>query len=137
MITIHLTILTFTILVILFADFNGLLWVLGKKETLSKTVFLWAHRLVSLGLFGMIVTGGIMAYGYGPEVLLRNFVFSTKMLFVLLLVINAFFIGRHMYISFDKKFSEATIREKRALIVSGIISTTSWISVFMLGKMLF
>lgn len=137
MLTIHLTILSLTILVIIFTDFNGLLWVLGKKEKLSQELFSWLHRAVSIGLAGMILTGGYMAYGYGTEVLLRNYVFSTKMLFVIILIINAYFIGNHMYLSFNKSFKELTLQEKRSLLISGALSTLCWVSVFLLGKMLF
>jgi len=59
------------------------------------------------------------------------------MLFVLILIINAFFIGRHMHLSFEKRFKELTTTEKQSLMFSGILSTVCWISVFILGKMLF
>ena len=137
MLTIHLTILSLTVLVILFTDFNGFLWAIGKKEKLSKKLFTNLHKLVSLGLFGMLLTGSIMAYGYGSEILLRNYVFSTKMLLVVLLVCNAFLIGKHMQLSFENKFSELTTKEKMSLLISGGASTIFWISIFILGKMLF
>jgi len=104
---------------------------------LSKKLFTLLHRIVSIGLVGMILSGGYMAYGYGTEVLLRNYVFSTKMLFVVVLVINAFFIGKHMHLAFDKEFKELTKKEKRSLISSGLVSTGSWVTIFVLGKILF
>lgn len=137
MLTAHLTILSFTVLIIIFTDFNGLLWLLGKKQRLSKKLFTILHRLVSIGLIGMILTGGYMAYGYGTEVLMRNYVFSAKMSFVLILIINAYLIGKHMHLFFEKPLRELSRKEKQSLTISGLVSTSSWIIIFILGKMLF
>lgn len=137
MLTIHLTILSLTILVIIFSDFNGLLWLLGRKQQLSKKLFTVLHWLVSIGLVGMILTGGYMAYGYGTEVLFKNYVFGTKMFFVAMLVINAYLIGKHMHLSFEKPFKELSRKEKQVLMISGLVSTSAWIIIFVLGKMLF
>lgn len=137
MLTTHLTILAITVVIIIFTDFNGLLWLLGKKKTLPKKLFTVLHWLVSFGLVGMILSGGYMAYEYGSEILLRNYVFSTKMFFVLLLVINAFLIGKHMHVAFERSFNDLTKKAKISLLVSGAVSTGCWIAAFILGKMLF
>lgn len=132
----HLTILALTALVIIFTDFNGLLWLLGKKKTLPKKLFMWLHRAVWVGLFGMIATGVAMSYTY-ISALSMNQLFQGKMFFVLLLLINAYLIGRHMELAFEKSFAELTKKEKTQLILSGLISTGSWVGAFIMAKLLF
>jgi len=136
MLTVHLTILGITALVIIFTDINGLLWLLGKKKTLPKKLFVWLHRFVWLGLFGMIATGIAMSYTY-ISALSLNKLFQGKMFFVLILIINAYLIGRHMELAFEKSFKELTKAEKTKLILSGLISTGSWIGAFVMAKLLF
>lgn len=136
MLTLHLTLLGLTALVILYTDSQGLLWLLGKKETLSAKVMTWLHWAVWAGLLGMILTGISLASSYGTY-LMTQYLFGLKMFFVLLLVINAFLIGRHMHLATEKRFSELSTAEKRALIISGAVSTISWIGAFVAAKLLF
>lgn len=136
MIYIHLTILALTILVILFTDGMGLLWILGKKKVLSKKLFMWLHKAVWLGLIGMIVSGAIMAFPY-KEFLITNPLFGGKIFFVGLLVVNAILIGKHMELAFTHSFKELKTKEKLALLISGAISTGAWIGAFTLAKILF
>ncbi len=136
MLTVHLTILSLTVLVIIFTDINGLLWVLGKKERLPRNLFTWLHRLVWMGLLGMIVTGVYMALPYLKPLAMQT-LFQGKMFFVLILLINAFLIGKHMSLAFENSFSELSKKEKIKLFLSGAISTGSWICAFTLAKILF
>ena len=136
MLTTHLTILSLTVLVIIFTDINGLLWVLGKKEHLSEKLFTWLHRLVWFGLLGMIGSGLYMAYPY-IGALSTETLFQGKMFFVLLLLINAVLIGKHMHITYSKSFKEITNKEKASLLISGFVSTGSWVGAFVLAKIFF
>ena len=89
---IHLIILLATVVVILFADHEGLSYVRQKKMVLSKKIVTVTHRLVWVGLVGMIASGALLVATEEAEVL-QETAFYIKMGFVLTLVINGFFIG--------------------------------------------
>jgi len=136
MIWVHLTILSITVLGIAFTDIYGLLWVLGKKETLDIKILRRMHLFVWAGLLGMIATGIYMilpsagAY-WGLEL------FKWKMLFVIILCINAWFIGKHMEIAGSTSWKNVSVKTKRTLVISGLASTGSWTAAFVLAKTLF
>jgi len=132
----HLGILLITFLVILYTDFNALLWLLGKKEKLSEPLFKKLHIAVSLGLAGMIITGIIQLLPL-REWLFTNQLFGLKMFFVGVLVINSFLVGRHMKLACNNSFNELSNIEKRTLAMSGLVSTASWIGAFVVAKILF
>ena len=126
LVQIHVGALFLLIPVILFADHEGFSWIRGKKETLNPKVMLILHRLVWAGLGVMIVTGAIMFWPL-KDYLLYTPAFYIKMFFVLVLVINSFFINRFMKVALERPYALLTPEEKKPLFISGAASTISWI----------
>lgn len=128
----HVPILLGTILVILYSDHQGWLYFSGQKKILTLQFTRWSHRLVWLGLLGMIMTGLSLVvpvwerYASDP-------VFYVKMWFVLVLVINAVAIGKLVSIAHTQPFTELTTEQKKTLIVSGFLSGASWLGAIIIG----
>ena len=136
MVVFHLTFLAFAALVILYADKQASAWFFGKKETLSHKTLKIAHYGVWIGLLGLITTGAYMAYpmiGY----LSHDPKFIAKMLFVGILVTNAFLIDSLMKVATERPFATLATRERVPLFLSGAISATAWVSAALLGFFLF
>lgn len=126
LVSVHVGTLFLLIPVILFADHEGLAWVRGKKETLSAKTMIILHRLVWVGLGVMILTGAIMFWPL-KDYLLYAPAFYIKMFFVFVLVINSFFINHFMQLAIEKPFASLSLEEKRPLLISGAVSSISWI----------
>ncbi len=132
LVTVHLFFLGLTALVIIYSDHQGFLYFLGKKETLSYTFLLWSHRLVWIGLIAMIATGVFLtlpAWTYR----LQDPAFYVKMGFVLVLVVNAFAIGKLSEVAAERSFSSLQASQKRTLLLSGVLSATSWVGATLVG----
>jgi hypothetical protein len=129
---IHSFILFMTLAVVVFADLQGLRWVLGWVPTLSARVVRFLHLVVYLGLGGMIATG-LSMFVRDSEYLLSNPIFLVKMMFVSALVINSFLIGAHIKVASEKPFAGLSRREKTKLIVSGAVSGLCWVGAMLLG----
>ena len=136
MVALHLTFLAWSVVVILFADKQATSWFFGKKETLSHDTLKLMHWGVWLGLLGLIITGAIMAYPM-LSFLLGNPKFIAKMLFVGILVTNAFLIDSLMKVAGERSFASLTTRERIPLFASGTISLTAWVGAAVLGFLLF
>lgn len=126
---IHLGTLLLTAVSILIADKFALAWVSGKKQMLSQKRMRILHLLVGAGLTVMIASGAYMAWPL-REYLLGEPAFWTKMLFVTVLVVNSFFIGRAAKLSTTRPFAELTKGEKSTLLISGGVSTIGWLGAF-------
>jgi hypothetical protein len=113
----------------------GLLWILGKKETLDRALLSRIHNTIWVGLGIMLVTGATMAYPY-QEYLRTLTPFLVKMGFVLALLINSFFIGKHLYLATERPFAMLTKKERLPLFISGTVSTISWIGIITAATML-
>lgn len=114
------------IAVIFFTDIYGFTWLIGKQDRLS---LLWLKRSDSIiwaGLFIMVVTGILLFYPY-QSFLLANPAFQVKILFVVAIIINGLFIGRHMSIATTIRFNELTTSVRSKLIISGAVSTIAWV----------
>jgi hypothetical protein len=129
---IHELILFITLAVVVFADLQGLRWVLGWVPTLSARIVRVLHFVVYLGLGGMVVTGLTM-FSRDSAYLLSNPVFLVKMVFVAALIANSFLIGAHIQVASEKPFAQLSSGGKKKLIVSGIVSGVCWISAMLLG----
>lgn len=136
MIWAHLIILAFTAAAVITTDLYGLQWVLGKKERLNATFLRRMHALIWVGLVGMIATGLYMMIP-SWEGYLSIDLFKGKMFFVVVLVINATLIGKHMHLPTTRAWKEISTKTRRALVISGFVSTTSWLGAFVLAKILF
>lgn len=133
---IHVAILVVTAFFVVCTDFLGLLYLLGKKKTLPEKPVTWAHRIILAGLCGMILSG-VTLFVPMREYLLSQPNFYVKMAFVAALVINAFVIGAHMKKAFTTPFKELPSLEKKKLLVSGAVSTLSWLGAIFGGIYLF
>lgn len=132
---IHITAVFVTLIAVVVADSHGLLWMLGKMETLPKKRMALLHKTVWVGLFCIIAAGISMFLGY-PEYLLSLPAFQFKALFVTFLLLNAFFIGGHLSIATQRSFSDLTVKQKATLLISGAVSTIGWIGAYTCAQFL-
>lgn len=136
MLNVHITAIFFAVAIILLADHEAFSWVRGKKETLSSSRTRALHALTWSALVVLITTGIVMFWPM-RDYLLRQPLFIIKLLFVAVLIVNAVLIGRHMHVALTRPFVSLSTQEKIPLLLSGFISTFSWISVIILGLYLF
>lgn len=132
LVSVHVGILFATVGVILFADKEAISWVLGKKEVLKENRIKTLHTLMWFGLLGMVTTGVFLFWPLKPYLLTQP-VFFIKMFFVLVLVINGFFIGKLMGIATQRRYKDLGRKEKIPLFISGAISTVAWVGAIIGG----
>ncbi len=124
--TIHLLILACIGVTVLLADKQAFGWMRGKRETLDAVMLARLHRIVLVGLAGMIITGLVLFYPMRTY-LLHTPAFYIKMAFVLALVVNGRVIGRFMNVATVRPFSSLTKSERMPLFISGAVSGISWV----------
>lgn len=83
----------------------------------------------------MITTGFLLALPSWTY-RLQQPVFYVKMGFVLVLVINAFAIGKLARLAATKPFASLTKEEQRTLLISGALSGISWVASASIGLFL-
>jgi hypothetical protein len=132
LISLHLFTLALTALVVLYADHEGFSYFLGKKQLLSESFLKWSHRLVWLGLLSMIVTGVLLTIP-AWEYRLQEPAFYVKMGFVGVLCVNAFAIGSLSRVAAVTPFVQLTKEEKQTLLLSGFLSSVSWVGAAAIG----
>ena len=137
LLSVHLAILSVTLVGIILADHDGYLWIRGKKATLNRGRIALYHRWVGVGLLGMIISGLFLFWPMREYLLTQNPKFVMKMMFVVMLVINSFAIGSLSRTATEKAFSSLTPREKAPFLVSGALSGLCWIGAILLGFLLF
>lgn len=135
MTTIHLTLVIITGLAVLLSDEQAFLWMLGKKDVLAPRFVDVMHIVVSIGLSGIIATGGIMFLSRSTY-LLHEPVFLTKMVFVGALIINGFFIDRLSITATQKPFRTLSSSERFPLLLSGAVSFSGWMGAGICGLLL-
>jgi hypothetical protein len=121
---------------VLYADKLALSWLRGKRETLQHSHLLQTHYLVSAAL-ATIVVSGIYLFWPMRDYLLGQPLFYLKMFFVLALILNSVVIGKMLHIATLKPFHILTRKEKFPLMVSGTISTLSWVGAILAALVLF
>ena len=131
----HVVFVALTILVVLYSDEQGLVWLLGKKKTLSKKVVDTLHALVSIGLGGILLTGGLMFLDRA-DYLLAQPIFIAKMVFVAALVINAFFVGMLSRLATEKSYASLNTKERFRVFLSGGVSIFGWVGAAICGLIL-
>lgn len=133
--TIHVTTATFLIASVIFADHKAFLWVLGKKDTLPEKMMLRIHHGMYVGLGIMILTG---VYMFLPlkEYLLYETAFQVKMGFLGTLLLNSIVIGKLMHTATTHTFASLKKKTRLLFLLSGGISTASWISVIIAANLL-
>jgi len=135
MIILHILSIFVTGLAVLYSDEQGLLWILGKKETLDPGRIEKLHVVVSVGLALIILTGGLLALP-SLSYYLHNTIFLVKMGFVGALIVNGFFIGSVATLSTTHTFASLTHRQRISLFVSGAVSVCSWGAALLAGFLL-
>lgn len=123
---VHVGILLFIFWNIFKADHSAFSWIRGKVNTLNAVKMKKLHDNVFYGLIGMTITG-IGLYLPLQEKLSASPAFKIKMAFVAVLFINSFVIYKLMPTASEKKYSELSTKEKLPLLISGVVSTLSWI----------
>jgi len=132
---VHVTFVFITLGLVVLADSHGLLWLLGKLETLPRQRMELLHKLIWIGLSIVLISGGGMFLLY-QEYLVNITAFWIKMTFVSALLINAFFIGKLAHKSYNRPFVLLTHEERMPMFISGAISTAAWIGAFLAAQFL-
>lgn len=135
MTAIHLLLVIITILAVLYSDEQGLLWLMGKRELLDAKRVELLHIIVSIGLAGVLLTGGLLFIDRA-FVLLTEPAFLVKMVFVLALVINGFFIGVISEVATHTPFKMLSKKRRAQMLLSGFISGAGWTGAAICGLLL-
>lgn len=131
----HVPILLLTIATVVWADSLAALWVIGKRARVSGTLIRVLHRVITIGLLGMITTGAVLSYdrlGY----LFEEPLFFVKLVFVGVLALNGFLLGRHAEVATKYSFAELSARERMPLYVSAAVSLICWGGAIVCGILL-
>ncbi len=131
----HVVFVVLSVLIVLYSDEQGLMWFLGKKRVLSGKSVNLLHTLVSLSLGGILLTGGLMFLDR-TEFLLAQPIFIVKMVFVGVLVLNAFFIDSISHLAIEKPYVELSRTERYRVLLSGSASIIGWVGAGIFGLML-
>lgn len=129
---IHVGAFFITIVAVIIADSSALAWMLGRKKLLEKKTLHLLHNIVNFGLLVIVVTGVLMFIPL-QDYLLEVPVFMGKMVFVLALIINSFVIGKHVNLPTTRSYASLSKSEKIPLLISGAVSTMSWLGAFILA----
>ncbi len=135
MVDIHLAFVVITLLFVIISDGSGVLWLLGVFKKLPAKFIHVMHIVVSVGIGGLLLTGGLMFIEYG-EFLVRNIVFLAKMTLILALLINAFYIETLAKVASEKQFKELSMMERISVLSSGAVSVIGWGGAVIFGLML-
>jgi hypothetical protein len=123
---IHIGALTFAFAGILIADHSALDWMRGKTDVAHPAAVFSAHWVVSVGL-AVVVLSGLWLFWPMRAYLLTQPLFWIKMGFVAALLINSLFIEAFMHRATRYAFRDLTFRQKLPLLLSGAVSTLSWL----------
>lgn len=129
---VHLAVLLITAVGILWADHLGFQYFRGQRQTLPALLITRLHYAVAVGLLGMILTGGTMAYDRWSYLATQP-VFFLKLFFVAVLVLNALFITSLMRKATVTPFALLTVRDRAVLLVSGAASGLGWLGAATIG----
>ncbi len=128
----HVVAIIVTGLCVLYSDEQGFEWMVGKKQTLDAAKVELLHIVVSVGLALIILTGGLRAIP-ALSYYLAQPAFIAKMVFVLALIINGFFIGKLSHMATTRTFASMSSRERIPLFISGGVSVLGWAGALLLG----
>lgn len=123
---IHLGTLVLTAGIILAADSTAVAWLRGKRDTVSARSLALLHGAVWAGLATMIASGAYLMWPM-REYLVQDIAFWVKMFFVLVLVVNSFFIGALMRHATTTPFRALSQGQQRHVFLSGGASAIGWI----------
>jgi len=125
---IHIAAFISNISMVVLADALGLWWMLGKLSRLPEKIMIRLHHLIWLGLAASIISG---AYLFWParEYLLTVHSFYIKVALIVVLLINSFFISKHLQLALSTTFAELSAPERTKFLFSGFVSLSAWIGV--------
>ena len=132
---IHISAVFTTLILVVISDVHALLWVIGKIPILPRKRMELFHKAVWLGLV-VIVSAGLLMFSTYSEYLLTLPAFKIKMLLVVLLIVNAVFIGGHLQKATTYTFASLSRKEQIILLISGAVSSTGWIGAFIAAQFL-
>jgi hypothetical protein len=117
------------------SDFVGLLWLIGKLETVSKKFLHLTHWFIWVGLTISVLTG-VYLFLQSADYLLTLPAFYTKSVLVFALIVNSFVIGKHIDLAANKTFATTNKSERIHLAFSAVVSTIGWAGVVVAASML-
>lgn len=118
------------------ADHAAFQWLTHKRDVVGKRELVFSHWTVAAGLSGLVLSG---LYMFWPmrDYLLGQPLFWLKMAFVAALIVNSFFIEYLMHTASHTPWKHLSFGERVPFIVSGAISTLSWLGAFLVAITLF
>jgi hypothetical protein len=132
LVAIHLSALSLTAIAILYADHMGYQYFTGKRLHLNHERTVMLHRIVWVGLVAMIVSGYFLTAPQW-EHFRSEPAFFIKLGLVLVLVMNAFVIGKMAHLTSDRAFAELPSDVQKTLMISGALSIIGWIGATIIG----
>ena len=120
---------------VLYTDEQAVMWMLGKKQMLSRGRIMAMHHAIAIGLALLLITGGLLYTRAAPEYL-TNPVFIIKMIAIAALIINTYFIGKFAPLATEHSFKELSPAQRLSLFISGGISGLGWLTVVICGLLL-
>lgn len=133
--TLHITAVILTGLLVLYADEQALMWMLGRQQVLAADRIKFLHNAIAIGLGLLIVTGALM-YAQAAASYLSSPTFVVKMVAVGALILNAGAITTLSSIATTRSFTSLSLRERMPLFISGAVSATGWITAIVCGLLL-
>ncbi len=133
--TIHLGIVIGTVLVVLFADHQGLLWMRGKDARMPANRVRFLHRTVTAGLVLLLITGGLL-YTRAAPAYLSDPRFLLKMSMLFMLIVNTYFIERFSQVAIEREFASLSPSERIPLFISGGVSFIGWVTIIICGLLI-
>jgi hypothetical protein len=132
MLTIHLAIAICTGALVLYSDEQAFLWLRGKVDVMIPKRVKVLHHVVSAGLALLMLTGGYM-YAQAADAYLSFPAFAVKMLLILALIINSYFIDRLSTVACERSFRSLSHPERIPLFITGVVSFACWAGAFICG----
>ena len=124
--------LVFGMLNIIVADYKGFAWFRGKVATLPSKTMRHIHNHIWLSLALLVLSGSVL-FSYHQAELLASPAFYMKLLCIVMLSVNGVYINRHMAVASEQSFASLPEAEKRALIMSGVVSVVAWLGAIVLA----
>jgi hypothetical protein len=136
MFAIHVFAALFSFGTVMVADKAALAWVRGKRTLMNRAHVRTFHILTWGGLLALIISGAFLSLpmlGY----LITQPLFIIKLLFVAVLIVNAFIIDRYADIATERPYESLSLDERLPLFVSGAVSGMSWVGALLLALVVF
>lgn len=121
---------------IVVADHAAFQWLTHKRDVVTKRELTFSHWTVATGLSGLVLSG-LFLFWPMRDYLLTQPLFWLKMAFVAALIVNSFFIEYLMHTASHTPWRKLSFGERAPFILSGAISTLSWLGAFLVAITIF